>query len=156
MASRMSGRRRQSGATAIEFAFAFPVLFLLTYGALVYGYVFMAYQTIAFAAQSGAEAAVQVAANDSSDDYQSQVKEKVEARVAQVTSFLVAPASVAVTAPVDFGGGNVPDSVTVTVSYPIKAANVFPTFMFPPFTTSVPPYPDVLTAKGEVSLSPIS
>jgi hypothetical protein len=34
-------RRRQGGATAIEFAFVLPIMFVLFYGALTYGLIFL-------------------------------------------------------------------------------------------------------------------
>ena len=52
--------RAQSGAAAVEFAFVFPVLFLLIYGVIVYSYVFVLQESINYAAQQAAEAAVAV------------------------------------------------------------------------------------------------
>lgn len=51
---------RQSGTAMIEFAFVLLPLLLLTIGTLLYGLVFMSQQAMAFAAQRGAEAIVQV------------------------------------------------------------------------------------------------
>jgi len=52
--------RLQRGAAAVEFAFVFPVLFLLIYGVIVYSYIFMLQESINYAAQQAAEAAVAV------------------------------------------------------------------------------------------------
>lgn len=52
--------RRQMGAAVVEFAFVFPLLFLLTYGTIVYGYVFMLQEALTFTAQQSAAAAVAV------------------------------------------------------------------------------------------------
>lgn len=52
--------RRQDGAALVEFAFVFPILFLLVYGVIVYAYVYVIQQSITFAAQEGAAAAVSV------------------------------------------------------------------------------------------------
>jgi hypothetical protein len=52
--------RCQSGAAAVEFAFIFPILFLLMYGTVVYSYVFVVQQSLHYAAQELAEAAVKV------------------------------------------------------------------------------------------------
>jgi Flp pilus assembly protein TadG len=65
-------RRRQSGASAIEFALVFPLLIALIYGGLVYSYVYVLQQAINFAAQQGVQAALAVVptsngANDSSN-----------------------------------------------------------------------------------------
>jgi Flp pilus assembly protein TadG len=53
-------RLRQSGASALEFALVFPMLMLLSYSAVVYGYVYMLQQSINFAAQQASQAAVAV------------------------------------------------------------------------------------------------
>ncbi len=53
-------RQRQTGAALVEFAFVFPILFLLVYGVIVYAYVYVIQQSITFAAQEGAAAAVSV------------------------------------------------------------------------------------------------
>src|SRR5258708_37699419 len=60
-----SGRepRTQRGAAAVEFAFVFPVLFLLIYGVIVYSYIFVLQESINYAAQQAAEAAVAVEPN---------------------------------------------------------------------------------------------
>ena len=50
----------QGGAAAVEFAFVFPVLFLLIYGVIVYSYIFVLQESINYAAQQAAEAAVAV------------------------------------------------------------------------------------------------
>lgn len=57
---------RQQGAVAVEFAFVFPLLFLLMYGIVVYSYVFVLNSALHFAVQEAAEAAVRVdpSAND--------------------------------------------------------------------------------------------
>ena len=64
------GLRRHGGAAAVEFAFIFPVLFMLTYGAVVYSYAYVLKQSLTFAAQEAAEAAVDIdPANTSASDY---------------------------------------------------------------------------------------
>jgi Flp pilus assembly protein TadG len=54
------GPSRQRGASAVEFAFVFPILFLLVYGVIVYSYVYVIQQSITYSAQQAAEAAVAV------------------------------------------------------------------------------------------------
>lgn len=56
----MTSRARQNGATAVEFAFVFPILFMLMYGIVVYAYVFVVQQSLQYAVQEAAEAAVKV------------------------------------------------------------------------------------------------
>lgn len=53
-------RARQAGAAAMEFALVFPLLLLLTYGVIVYSYVYVLQSSINYAAQEGARAAVGV------------------------------------------------------------------------------------------------
>ena len=52
--------RAQTGAAAVEFALVFPMLFMLIYGVIVYSYLFVLQESLAFAAQEAAEAAVKV------------------------------------------------------------------------------------------------
>jgi Flp pilus assembly protein TadG len=52
--------RRQAGGAAVEFAFVFPILFLLIYGTIVYSYLFVIKESIHFAAKEAAESAVRV------------------------------------------------------------------------------------------------
>lgn len=140
--------RRQAGATAVEFAFVFPLLFVVTYGAIVYGYVYMAAQTIAYAAQAGAEAAVQVPYNTDSASYQTAVKSVITQKVTTLTSFLISPGNVQVPDP-QFDG----NTVKVTVSY-TGVSGLFPTLTIPPFfNTPVPPLPAQLTSYGVVTLA---
>jgi hypothetical protein len=51
-------RRRQRGATAIEFAFVLPIMFVLFYGALTYGLIFLMRMSLQHAAEDGARAAL--------------------------------------------------------------------------------------------------
>ena len=53
-------RARQRGASAVEFAFVFPILFLLVYGVIVYSYIYVIQQSLTYSAQQSAEAAVAV------------------------------------------------------------------------------------------------
>lgn len=53
-------RRRQGGGAVVEFAFVFPILFLLVYGVIVYAYIYVLQQTLVYAAQESAESAVSV------------------------------------------------------------------------------------------------
>lgn len=53
-------RSSQRGAAAVEFAFIFPLLFLLMYGIVVYSYVFVLNSALHFAAQEAAQSVVRV------------------------------------------------------------------------------------------------
>lgn len=50
--------RRQRGAYALEFALAFPILFLLIYALLTFGLIMTAQQALNYAAETGARAAL--------------------------------------------------------------------------------------------------
>lgn len=52
------GRRRQGGAYAVEYAFIFPVFFLLFYATLAYGMIFTMRLGLQHAAEEGARAAL--------------------------------------------------------------------------------------------------
>lgn len=56
--SRGGGRGRQEGATALEFALVLPVFFLLFYGMLTYGLIFLMRLGLQHAAEDGARAAL--------------------------------------------------------------------------------------------------
>ncbi len=51
-------RQRQQGSTAIEFAFVLPLMFLLFYGALTFGLIFLMRMSLQHAAEDGARAAL--------------------------------------------------------------------------------------------------
>lgn len=51
---------RQRGAAALEFGFVFPLLFLLVYGAIVYGFLFVVRESVEFAAHKAVEAAIAI------------------------------------------------------------------------------------------------
>lgn len=48
--------KRQGGATAIEFAFVFPLFFMLFYGCLMYGLIFLMRMALQHSAEDGARA----------------------------------------------------------------------------------------------------
>ncbi|AIO42601.1 pilus assembly protein TadE [Burkholderia latens] len=50
--------RRQRGAAAIEFAFVFPLFFLIFYAIVTFGMIFIIQQSLTFAATEGARAAL--------------------------------------------------------------------------------------------------
>ncbi|HEY0973389.1 MAG TPA: TadE/TadG family type IV pilus assembly protein [Solimonas sp.] len=61
MNARTAGSRRgtrQGGATAVEFALVLPVFFLLFYGMLTYGFIFLMRLGLQHAAEDGARAAL--------------------------------------------------------------------------------------------------
>ena len=57
----LNEQRHQRGAVAVEFAFIFPLLFLLMYGIVVYSYVFVLNSALNYAAQESVASALRVA-----------------------------------------------------------------------------------------------
>lgn len=84
---RNGARARQAGAAVVEFAFVFPILFLLVYGVIVYAYVYVLQQSITYAAQEAAEAAVAVAPRPDVDVF-AQQQTVVRATAVSVLSWL--------------------------------------------------------------------
>lgn len=59
---------KQRGIAAIEFAFVFPIFFMIFYAIITYGMIFVAQQSITLAAAEGARAALRYAASEGDRD----------------------------------------------------------------------------------------
>ena len=79
-----NSRKHQRGATAIEFAFVFPVFFMLFYGCLVYGLIFLIRLGLQHAAEDGVRAALRYPAitypqgNTREENRQLQLQKRVD------------------------------------------------------------------------------
>jgi Flp pilus assembly protein TadG len=151
-------RRQHSGAAAVEFAFVFPILFLLIYGVIVYSYVFVLQESITYAAQESAEAAVKVAPDI--DDADAVRDANVRATAQNVLRWLPQDQRARVlgssgekvqVAFCTAGSGNCPpdsDAVTVTLTFDVAQ----PTSLFPVLNLylvgRVPPLPQYLVAQA--------
>lgn len=158
---RTSGRH-QSGAAVVEFAFVFPILFLLVYGVIVYAYIYVLKQSIVYAAQEAAEAAVAV--DPQIDDAFARRQAVVRATAVSALSWLPASQRARVTgaggervevALCPAGTQNCPmDSDALRVTLRFDIAN--PNSLFPVLNLymvgSVPPLPDTLTATAVVRI----
>ncbi len=151
-------RRRQSGAAAVEFAFVFPILFMLMYGTVVYSYVFVLQQSLHYAVQEAAEAAVKVDPGAPGAD---SLRES-NARAAATRALSWMPPSQRVRVVGDSGervgvtlcgagSANCPpdsDAITVTLNFDMFD----PSPLFPVLNIfivgSVPPLPERLTASA--------
>lgn len=157
-----NARHRQSGAAAVEFAFVFPFLFLLMYGVVVYAYLFVINQSISFAAQEAAEAAVAVdpQASNAETLRASRIKATATAvlgwmPVAQRQRVLGAAGErVQIQYCTGGSGGLCPsgtDAVIVTLTFNPNASGATPA-LFPvvwmPLLGQVPPLPTQLTARA--------
>lgn len=149
--SRQKGwRRTQSGAAAIEFALVFPLLIAMVYGGLVYSYVYLLQQSINFAAQQGAQAALAVVptSNSANDAGQRLAKANVVA-LATLTWLPASQQSRVSTAA--SGGCTLPGGVNgfiYQVNFDLGGGGgLFPALAALPFGLgSIPPLPSSLVA----------
>ncbi|HVT36020.1 MAG TPA: TadE family protein [Nevskiaceae bacterium] len=154
-----AGRKAQSGAAAVEFAFVFPILFLLMYGVVVYAYTFVLQESISFAAQEAAEAAVAVDPHAANPDALRDAR--VRAAAVAILNWLPAAQKSRVTGTsgeqvqIQYcaagSGGLCPpdtDGVIVTLHFNMTTPdNLFPVLSMPLIGT-VPPLPTQLTAQA--------
>ena len=150
LSNRAQARRWQQGASAVEFAFVFPVLFLLVYGVIVYSYVYVIQQSITYTAQHSAEAAVSVDPNPSAT-LDARITTQVRALANAQLSWLPANQQARVLGAagagvlVQFSTVNGSDIVQVTLKFDL--VNLFPTLVLP-FVGSIPPLPTQLQAQA--------
>lgn len=152
------GLKRQSGAATVEFAFVFPVLLLLIYGMVAYAYLFVIQQSLVFAAQEAAEAAVKVDPTTGTD---AQRENYARVTATQVLSWLPADqrsrvlgdenGSAVGVSHCDEGSPQCPadsDGVIVQLTFNLQS----PQAMFPSVSimglVSFPPMPATLVARA--------
>lgn len=141
----------QRGGAAVEFAFVFPFLFFLMYGVLVYSYLFVLQESINFAAQEAAEAAVKVDETGANAD--SLRVRFARETAAQVLSWLPADQRARVLGngnervAVTFGSAPDPQTDTVIVQLNFEVSGLFPVITLY-FVGEVPPMPNRLTARA--------
>jgi hypothetical protein len=156
-------RKAQAGATVVEFAFVFPLLFLLIYGVVVYAYTFVVQESISFVAQQAAEAAVSV--DPRADNIDALREVKIRAMAVAVLNWLPPSQKDRVTGNTGekvmivhcaaSGIGLCPgdtESVVVQLTFDMT----LPTPLFPvidmPLVGRVPPLPERLTAQAVARL----
>lgn len=149
----------------VEFAFVFPLLFMLIYGVVVYSYIFVLQESINFAAQEAAASTVAVDPTVDGADAQMILR----ARNTAVSVLRWLPSSqasrvlgsngdkVQVTFCTAGGAGCPPDSSGVTVKLVfdvVQPAALFPVVSLGGFMgiTAVPPLPTQLTAQATVRI----
>lgn len=152
-------RHSQRGGAAVEFAFVFPILFLLMYGVVVYSYMFVLQESLNFAAQEAAEAAVAVDPDRNvTPDYNNQVEVHVRSTVQAVLGWLPEAQKQRVLGAdgakvsVVFGTTDVApatDTVTVTLTYDLQG--LFPVLSMY-LVGDVPPMPQTLRAQAVVRI----
>ncbi|HBL65295.1 MAG TPA: hypothetical protein DDZ58_04430, partial [Achromobacter sp.] len=90
-------RRAQRGSYALEFALVFVVFFLVLYGILTYGLVFLAQNSVTLAAQDGARKVLQWQAGTTSLAARANAGRDTAVNIASwMSSMSVAPIKVAV------------------------------------------------------------
>ena len=153
---------RQSGAVAVEFAFVFPLLFLLMYGIVVYSYVFVLNSALQFAAQEAAESVVQVAPEAA----ESVKKQRAQSTARAVLDWLPSgqrsraigengekvevgfcPGFAGEACPECPAGATDCGAVVVTLVFSLLSPPLFPSLTLP-FVGTVPPLPEKLTAQA--------
>lgn len=144
------GQRQQGGSVAVEFAFVFPIFFLLMYGIVVYGYIFFLNQSVNYAAQQAAEAAVAVDPEDEDSDALRQTR-VVEA-VNDTLQWL--PGSQRARVTICNGSTCAVEDDTITVE--VRFGLATPSWLFPavvmPGIGPVPPMPTELRATAAARL----
>ena len=150
--SAASARRSQRGAAMVEFAFVFPLFFFLMYGTIVYGYIFLLSQSVNFAAQQAAEAAVAVAPD--ADDFEALRQQRVTAAVND--AFLWLPAAQRPRLVVCDGAVCPVDEVDNTINVEVEFTLSTPGWLFPvinmPGIGPIPPMPELLRSTAAAQL----
>ena len=143
-------RPRQRGATALEFAFVFPLLFLLMYGILVYAYIFLLKESLAFVAQEAAESAVAVDPFDN-QNYVDQVRQRAQQTASSLLQWLpndqreLVVGSNGELVDVDLVPSGEQRFVRVRLEFVV--GDLFPSIPLP-LVGQAPPMPDVLRAEA--------
>jgi len=145
--------RRYAGASAIEFALLFPVVFAIVYGGIAYGYIYFLQQRINFIAQEAVRAAIAVAPSDDADAYLASAQAAANQSISNnfVLAGVPVPPSLSMSFSLrrDVAEG---DTLVVLVTYSLTNPTVFPTLAFP-VIGQVPALPAELraTAAGRLS-----
>lgn len=149
--------RYQRGASAIEFALIFPIVFAIVYGGIAYGYVYFLQQRINFLAQEAVRAAISVAPGVDSDAYLAQAQ--AAANQAITNNFTLAGVAVPPALGVTFslqgdlqGDAVAGETLVVVLTYNLNNPTLFPTIPIP-LVGAIPPLPAELqaTAAGRLS-----
>ena len=132
------------GATAVEFALLFPLMFAITYGGIVYSYMYLLQQSVNFAAQQGAQAAVAVVPGSDPNVTQQQQVTKATAAAQSTLNWLPTNQRGLVSFPV--GAGNCRNPVgTFGFEVDFAPASLFPMVKLP-LVGSFPPVPTTIYA----------
>lgn len=155
------GCRRTHGAATVEFAFVFPLLFLLVYGVIVYSYIFVLQQSITYAAQLAADAAVKV--NPRAEDADALRAAAIRQTVVSALSWLPESQRQRVVGsggervliePCPAGAADCPSdssALRVTLRFNLRSPDLFPVLDLY-VVGQVPPLPESLSATAIVRI----
>src|SRR5687767_9473423 len=154
---RANSRWVQRGAAALEFALVLPALLFLIYGTVVYGYLFIIYASMTYAAQEAAEVAVAVDPLLESGDYEATVTSTSRLAAAQILNWLPARQFAAIAGNeegsnvvVEFDQEGAIDLVRVTLNFALEGGNFLPTIDLG--AIQIPPLPGVILGESAAAL----
>lgn len=129
-------RHRESGAAAVEFALVAPLVLLLVFGILSYGYMLAFRQAMSQGTAEGARAAAIAPPAMSETDRATRARSGIDNAI---SSYGVTCASTGVTCAVSFAtcAGTTGRCASVTVRYPYRSGSVGP--KFPGLRLALPP-----------------
>lgn len=164
-------RRQLRGASAVEAAIVMPMLLAFVYGLIYYSYLFVLQETVTYAAQEAAEAAVAVDPRQDDDAYTAAIETEARQTVVEVFDWLPAGQQIRVLGADGDGSQTVavdiiPDAsgigatVAVTVRYTVIGGGdtdgglgpLFPVLRLPAGIGVFPPLPDQLVSRGTASI----
>ena len=134
----------QSGAAAVEFALIFPILLFVAYAGIVYSYVYLLQQSVNFAAQQGAQAAVSTVATSSTSGTTASRQSQALQAVTNTLSWLPGTQKSLVSVPTSTPNCKVPAG-TFAVEVDFPPGGLFPVFKLP-IVGNIPVLPPLLIA----------
>ena len=122
---RTQSKKHRRGAVAVEAALVFPLLILLTFGAIKYGWLFLKAQQITNATRYGARLAIL-------PDATTDEVETVIINMLSAANIPVGSVNITIT-PGDISSLSVGDSIEVRVVVPAESVDIMDISLFPSF-----------------------
>src|SRR5437899_2856766 len=128
--------RWQHGIAAVEFAIVFPVFFVIFYGLVTYGLIFVAQQSLTLAAEEGARAALRYSSTSNPGTIACDTAKSVVSWLG--TGIVTCTASnPAINCPYP-AGNTTAKCIKVSVAYPYQANPLIPLLLGPLMNVVVP------------------